>query len=250
MPAAMTKRTAELTHPDRGKPARRATRTRVVLVDDHAMLRDGLRTLLNAEEDIVVVGDAGNGRDALELIQRLQPDVVVMDVLMPELNGIDTTHRLQRSCPEAKVIMLSVVATMEHVSRAIRSGARGYLLKESAGEDLVDAIRAVRGGQRYLSVTINDLLISHYLDGDAATAADSPLSALSPRERETLQLVVEGKSSSEIAEILSLSPKTVETYRSRLMRKLAIQDLPGLVRFAIQHGITSLDPPSRPPAGS
>ncbi len=246
----MSKRTAELTHPDSGKAARRATRTRVVLVDDHAMLRDGLRTLLNAQEDMKVIGDAANGRDALELIQRLQPDVVVMDVIMPELNGIDTTYRLKHSCPEVKVLMLSVVATLEHVSRAIRSGARGYLLKESAGEELVDAIRAVQDGQRYLSVTVNDLLINHYLEGEASTGADSPLSALSPRERETLQLVVEGKSSSDIAEILSLSPKTVETYRSRLMRKLAIQDLPGLVRFAIQHGITSLDPPSRPLAGT
>ncbi len=213
----------------------------VFLADDHAVVRDGLRFLLEAEHDIKVVGDAANGRDAVRRVAQLCPDVVVMDIAMPELNGIEAAREIGQVCPSAQVIILSMHSTTEHVFRALQAGARGYLLKESAGIEVVNAVRAVHADHRYLSQKISDGLVDDYMRQRQAAEAKSPLARLSPREREVLQLVVEGKSSAEIADILSLSLKTVETYRSRLMRKLGISDLPGLVKFAIQHGLTPLE---------
>jgi len=213
----------------------------VFLADDHAVVRDGLRFLLEAQPDIRVIGDAANGREAVCRVTRLCPDVVVMDIAMPELNGIEAAQKIARDCPSTRVIMLSMHSTTEHVFQALQAGARGYLLKESAGIEVVNAVRAVHAGHRYLSEKISDRLIDDYVRQRQATEAKSPLARLSPREREVLQFVVEGKSSAEIAAILSLSLKTVETYRSRLMHKLGISDLPGLVKFAIQHGLTPLE---------
>jgi len=213
----------------------------VFLADDHAVVRDGLRFLLEAEHDIKVVGDAANGRETVRQVARLCPDVVIMDIAMPELNGIEAARKIGQVCPSTQVIMLSVHSTTEHVFQALQAGARGYLLKESAGIEVVNAVRAVHADRRYLSQKISDRLVDDYVLQRQATEAKSPLARLSPREREVLQLVVEGKSSAEIADILSLSLKTVETYRSRLMRKLGISDLPGLVKFAIQHGLTPLE---------
>jgi len=212
----------------------------VFLADDHAVVRDGLRLLLETQPDIEVVGDAADGRDALAKIQQLCPDIVLLDIAMPELNGIDTAHQITQVCPVTKIIILSMHATTEHIFRALNAGARGYLLKESAGTEVVQAVRAVHNGQRYFSQKISDRLVDDYLLQRSATQVESPLARLTTREREILQLVVEGKSSAEIADILTLSQKTVETYRSRLMQKLAISDLPTLVKFAIQHGLTSL----------
>jgi len=213
---------------------------RVLLVDDHAVVRDGLRFLLEAGGNITVVGEAADGRQAVRQVQALLPDVVVMDIAMPELNGIEATEQIRQACPSTQVVILSMYATKEHILRALRAGANGYLLKESAGQEVVDAIRAVRAGRRYLSQSITETVIDDYVHERQAPPAQSPLERLSSREREILQLVVEGKSSTEIAEILYLSPKTVETYRSRLMRKLGLSDLPSLVKFAIQHGLTPL----------
>ena len=213
---------------------------RVFLADDHAVVRDGLRFLLEAQRDIKVVGDAADGRDAVRQVQQLCPDVVVMDIAMPELNGIEAARQISETCPSAQVVILSMHSTAEHIFQALQAGARGYLLKESAGIEVVNAVRAVHAGRRYLSQRISDKMIDDYVRQREAVAK-SPLARLSPREREILQLVVEGKSSAEIAAILSLSSKTVETYRSRLMRKLGISDLPGLVKFAIQHGLTPLE---------
>lgn len=210
----------------------------VVLADDHAIVRDGLRMILEAQGDITVVGDAADGRQAVRLIQQLRPDVAVIDIAMPELNGIEATHEIRQTCPETQVIILSMYGTAEHVFRALQAGAQGYLLKESAGMEVVEAVRAVHAGRRYLSRRISDTVIDDYLRQRQAAERKSPLERLTPREREILQLVVEGKSSAEIGDILSLSLKTVETYRSRLMQKLGIKDLPSLVKFAIQHGIT------------
>ena len=211
---------------------------RVLLADDHAVVRDGLRFLLEAGGNITVVGEAADGRQAVRQVQALLPDVVVMDIAMPELNGIEATEQIRQACPSTQVVILSMYATKEHILRALRAGAKGYLLKESAGQEVVDAIRAVRTGRRYLSQSIAETVIDDYVH--ERPPAQSPLERLSSREREILQLVVEGKSSTEIAEILYLSPKTVETYRSRLMRKLGLSDLPSLVKFAIQHGLTPL----------
>jgi len=214
---------------------------RVLLADDHAVVRDGLRLILEAQGDIAVTGDATDGREAVRLAQALQPDVIVIDIAMPLLNGIEATHQILQVCPDAQVVILSMHATSEHIYRALQAGAQGYLLKESAGQEVVEAVRAVYAGQRYLSQRIVGTVIEEYVQLRESGSSTSPLQRLTAREREILQLVVEGKSSAEIADILSLSTKTVETYRSRLMQKLDIHDLPGLVKFAIQHGLTSLE---------
>jgi DNA-binding NarL/FixJ family response regulator len=213
----------------------------VVLADDHAALRDGLGYLLNAQDDIMILGYAADGREAVALTSKLKPDVILMDITMPELNGIDATEQICYCCPSTHVVILSMHASSEHVARALLAGANGYLLKESAGAEVIDAVRSANEGRRYLSKKISDTLVNNYLIQLRSNMDDSPLSLLSSREREVLQLVVEGKSSVKIADLLSLSPKTVETYRSRLMRKLDIDNLPSLVKFAIQHGLIPLD---------
>jgi len=211
---------------------------RIVLADDHGVVRDGLRVLLEAQSDIQVVGDAANGREAMRVTQQLHPDVVVMDIAMPELNGIEATLQIHDVSPSTQVLVLSMHSTTEHIFRALQAGARGYLLKDSAGAEVVDAVRAVHAGRRYLSQKIASAVIDDYIS-DRQRA--SPLDSLSRRERQILQMVAEGKSSAEAAVILFLSPKTVDTYRSRMMQKLGIADVPSLVKFAIQHGVTQLD---------
>jgi DNA-binding NarL/FixJ family response regulator len=213
----------------------------VFLADDHAVVRDGLRALLEAQPDIRVIGDAADGREAVGQVARLGPDVAVIDIAMPELNGIEAAQGIGEVCPSTQIIILSMHSTTEHIFRALQAGARGYLLKESAGIEVVKAVRSVHAGHHYLSQKISDMLVDDYVRQRQAAEAKSPLARLSPREREVLQLVVEGKSSAEIADILSLSVKTVETYRSRLMLKLGISDVPGLVKFAVQHGLTPLE---------
>jgi DNA-binding NarL/FixJ family response regulator len=197
----------------------------VFLADDHAVIRDGLRYLLEAQPDIKVVGDAANGRQTLQLVGSLCPDVAILDIAMPEMNGIEATRRIRTDCPSTQVIILSIYSTEEHVSRALQAGARGYVLKESAGIEVVNAIRAVHSGHHYLSQKLSDQLIDDYLHQVKTSGEKGPL----------------GKSSAEIATDLSLSVKTVETYRSRIFQKLEIDDLPSLVKFAIQHGLTPLD---------
>lgn len=211
---------------------------RVLLADDHAVVRDGLRALLEAQEDIKVVGDAANGREVVRQVQQLHPDVVVMDIAMPEMNGVEATQQIHDVCPSAQVLILSMHSTTEHIFRALQAGARGYLLKDSAGSEVVDAVRVVHAGRRYLSHKIAATVVDDYIAEHHRT---SPLEGLSRRERQILQLVAEGKSSAEVAAILFLSPKTVDTYRSRMMTKLGINDLPSLVKFAIQYGVTQLD---------
>jgi DNA-binding NarL/FixJ family response regulator len=214
---------------------------KVFLADDHAVVRDGLRFMLEAQADIIVVGEAADGLQAVEQVRKLKPDVVVMDIAMPQLNGIEATRRILEEFPRTRVVILSVYSTAEHIYRALEAGARGYLLKESAGAEVVKAVRVVHAGRRYLCDKIADTMIDTYIVQREAAEAKSPLERLSIREREVLQLVVEGKSSKEIAGILHLSPKSIETYRSRLMQKLNVHDIPSLVKFAIQHGLTTLE---------
>ncbi|GAB4479332.1 MAG: response regulator transcription factor [Anaerolineae bacterium] len=213
----------------------------VLLADDHTVVREGLHLLLTMQPDIEVIGDAADGQAAVDLALAHCPDVAVLDIAMPVLNGIEAAARILSGCPGTAIVILSMHATRDHVLRALQAGVRGYLLKESAGEEVATAVRAVHAGGSYLSRKITDVVLDDYLAQQAAAAPPDPLARLSEREREVLQLVVEGRTSAEIGSLLALSPKTVETYRSRIMEKLGIGDLPALVRFAIQHGLISLD---------
>lgn len=208
----------------------------ILLADDHTIVRDGLRMILGSSGDAAVVGEAGNGREALAKARALRPDVIIMDIGMPELNGIEAARLIALEQPAARIIILSMHNTREHISRAFQAGVQGYILKESAGAEVVAAVRTIMRGHRYVGRGVEippGMRRSEYRD-----IPKSPLESLSQREREVLQLVVEGRTSVEIAEILSLSPKSVETYRSRLMVKLGIGNIPALVKFALLHGIT------------
>jgi DNA-binding NarL/FixJ family response regulator len=214
---------------------------RVYIADDHAVVRDGLRALLAVRPEISVVGDGASGRQAVGDLQVLHPDVVLMDISMPDMNGIEATRQILAVLPETRVIILSMLGTSEHVFQALRAGAQGYLLKDSAGREVVEAVLAVSAGKRYFSQPVADALIQGFPYGDEQAGEKSPLERLSPREREILQLVIDGKSSAEIGKLLSLSPKTVESYRGRLMQKLGISDLTGLIKFAFQNGLIALN---------
>jgi len=213
---------------------------RVVLADDHAIVREGLRALLDHQPDMQVVGTATNGHQAIQLVDECNPDVAVLDISMPELNGIEAIHRVLPRHPGLGVIVLSIHSTKPYVFRALKAGASGYLIKETAGLEVVEAVRAVHKGERYLSQHIEDLL-NNWEEKIDLTAETSPLDQLTRRESEVLQMVAEGKSSREIAEVLSISSKTVDSYRSRLMQKLEVEDVTGLVKFAIRHGVITLD---------
>lgn len=214
---------------------------RLFLADDHKVLRAGLRTLLENYSDFSVVGEADNGYEAMRIVCKLRPDVAVLDIAMPELNGIEAARQIHMECSQTQIIILSMYSSHQHIYQALKAGVRGYILKEAAADELVEAIRIVHAGQRYLSPKVADVLIEDYLDPCPKDWAIMPLEQLSERERTVLQLVVEGKSSIQIGELLALSPKTVDSYRSRLMQKLGITDLPSLVKFAIQQGIISLE---------
>ena len=207
--------------------------TSVFIADDHTLMREGLRSLLASKANISVAGVAENGFEAVREVLRLKPQVVLMDISMPGLNGLEATRQITERCPASKVIILSMHATIEHYHQAIRAGASGYLLKESATDEIVQAVRCARLGRRYISSS----LIARF---EYKPDIESPLDGLSRREREILQLVAENHCSSSIARILNISPKSVDTYRSRLMRKLSLRGTPDLVKFAIRHGLTSI----------
>lgn len=211
---------------------------RVFLADDHRILRDGLRLLLETQGDFVVAGEAENGRLAAQQIVELRPDLALMDISMPELNGIEATRLVKEKLPDMRIIVLSVHSDSEHIFRAFHAGASGYMLKESAGSELIEAIQTVLAGGRYISPKIAHVVLEDYI---RHRETHSPLEQLTQREREVLQLTVEGNPSVEIASRLGLSPKTVETYRSRIMEKLDVRDITELVRFAVKHGMISVD---------
>jgi DNA-binding NarL/FixJ family response regulator len=210
---------------------------KILIADDHGVVAEGLKHLIEAQADMQVVGTVGDGREAVRLAREAQPDVVLMDLSMPELNGADATRAILERDSRCRVIVLSMYAEREYVRRALKAGASGYVVKRSAAKEVVDAIRAVYAGQRYLSPRVADVMIDDYTAEDK----QDPLARLSAREREVLQLLAEGRTGAEIAARLALSQKTVETYRARLVEKLGIRDVAGLVKFAIQRGIVSLD---------
>jgi len=209
-------------------------RITVFIADDHALVREGLRSLLAAHANIEIVGMAANGRDAVREVQRLRPHVVLMDISMPVMGGIEATRQLAERCPLSKVVMLSAHATIEHCQQAVRAGAVGYVLKDCAAEDVAAAIQAVHVGRRFIC----EKLAGRF---QPRTDVDSPIESLSRREREVLQLVAEGHRSAKIASLISISRTSVDTYRSRLMQKLGLRGLSDLVKFAIRNGLTSAE---------
>jgi DNA-binding NarL/FixJ family response regulator len=218
----------------------RAKPIRVLLADDHDLFRAGIRSLLQTLDGIEIVAEASNGREALSLCKVDRPDVVLMDIIMPELNGLDATARLAAILPQTRTIILSMNANDEYILQALRCGAAGYLLKNTSPSELEQAIRAVAGGETYLGPAISKHVIAAYLQRDGGETI-GPLERLTPRQREVLQLVAEGDTTKEIARKLSLSVKTVEMHRSHLMAALDIHDIAGLVRYAIRIGLISPD---------
>jgi DNA-binding NarL/FixJ family response regulator len=210
---------------------------RILLVDDHDLMRAGLRALIEEIKGIEVAGEASHGRDALHLVEELRPDVVLMDITMPELNGLDATARLVARFPNVRVIILSVKDSEEHVLQALRAGASGYLLKNISPPEMERAIREVARGETHITPAIAMHRVTSLRNGNRTTS----LERLTPRQREVLQLVAEGNTSKTIARKLGISAKTVETYRSELMDVLEIHDTAGLVRFAIRLGVISPD---------
>lgn len=209
----------------------------VFLADDHALLREGLKVLLEMQPDLEVIGEASDGLETVRQVTRLKPSVALLDIGMPELNGIEATRQIRESCPGTRIVILSMHSSANHIARAFKAGARGYLLKDTVGAEVARAVRAVHAGRRYLSQKIADVVLDDFLLEEEQKAEQGPLALLSPRERQILPLVAEGKTSVQIAEGLFLSPKTVDTYRSRLMEKLGVKDRTALIRLAIRHGL-------------
>jgi DNA-binding NarL/FixJ family response regulator len=212
----------------------------IVLADDHRILRSGLRNLFDQQKDMKIVGEADDGRKAVEMVRELSPNVVVMDITMPELNGVEATRQISNDSPGSRVIALSAHSDHRFVSEALKAGAAGYLPKAAPFEELASAVRAVAAGKVYLSPRVANAVIEDYVRGgspDKSTAFTS----LSPREREVLQLIAEGLATKEVARRLHVSVKTIETHRARIMEKLNLDSVAELTKYAIREGLTSLD---------
>lgn len=214
-------------------------RTRVLLADDHTLVRAGIRALLETIAGVEVVAEADDGHATLKLIEKHQPDVALLDISMPGLNGLEVMRRVASQSPRTRIIVLSMYADATYVRQALAAGAAGYLLKGGSVMELPLALEAVTKGDTYLTAKISAQVVEGFLQGDKADR--DPLAALTPRQREILQLLAEGRSNREIARLLEVSVKTVETHRARLMSALDIRDLPGLIRYAIRHGLISAE---------
>jgi DNA-binding NarL/FixJ family response regulator len=204
----------------------------ILLADDHAVVRQGFKMILAAQADMEIVGEAGNGREALDLAGQLQPDVIVMDVAMPELNGIEATRRIADVSPRSRVLALSMHKDSVYVREILRAGARGYLLKDSIASDLLAAVRAIARGEGYLSPGVSDAVLNDY-----RRHVTDPIDLLSSREREVLQMIAEGKTNKDIATVLNLSVYTVDAHRGHIMEKLNLHSVTDLVRFAVRCGL-------------
>jgi len=217
---------------------REPKRARVVLAEDHTMVRSGVRALLEGAR-LEVVGEAADGREAIRLAASLRPDLIVLDVAMPLMNGIEAAREIRGADGKVGIIVLSMHGDRAYVTEALRAGASGYVLKSAAFSELLKAVDEVLAGRIYLAPSVSRTALDDYVRRVRDEIAPSEIERLSARERQVLQLIVDGKTSGEVAALLALSPKSVDTYRSRIMRKLGIGDLPGLVKFAIRHGLTS-----------
>lgn len=212
---------------------------RIVLADDHTVIRAGLRRILEANPEFSVVGEASNGREAVALVEALKPDVIVMDVGMPVLNGNEAAAQIHDRLPSTAIVMLSMHSDETYVLRALRSGARAYLLKDAAESDLLQAIQAVMDGKSYFSPAVSKVLLQDYMRKLQRTGAEDSYDLLSLREREVLQLVAEGKSTKEVAGLLNLSEYTVETHRANVMKKLGLHGLAEMILYAVRKGLIS-----------
>jgi len=213
---------------------------KILLADDHKIVRDGLKSLIRKEVSMEVVGEADNGRKAVQLARDLEPEIIIMDISMPDLNGVEATRQILADSPDIKIIALSMHSDKRYVKGVLSAGASGYLLKDSAFEELVEAIRTVDTGRFYLSAGIVGVVVKDYV-GSQANKDTLTSDILSAREREVLQLLAEGKRTKEIASDLHVSVKTIETHRQNIMQKLDIYTIAGLTRYAIREGLTSLD---------
>lgn len=214
---------------------------KVILADDHTILRSGLRLILNQERDIEVIGEAEDGRECLIMVEELLPDIVLMDITMPSLNGLEATRQIKKRFPEVDILMLTVHDTEEYVYQVFCAGASGYLLKKTAHQDLVSAIRSVYNGHFFISPSISKNVIKEYIAKAGKSHRDDGFERLTEREREILQLIAEGKANKEISDMLNISMKTVEVHRAHLMEKLDIHNTANLTRYAIKKGIVGLD---------
>jgi two-component system response regulator NreC len=214
--------------------------TTIVLADDHHVVRQGLRTLLESETDFRVIGEAGDGLEAVQLVERLQPDVLVLDLMMPSLNGLEVTRQVGQRSPQTRVVILSMHSSEAYVMEALRHGAAGYVIKASSAADLIKAVREVAAGRHYLSPPLSEHAIEAYIQRAKEATLDK-YETLTTREREVLHLAAEGCNNREIAERLSISPYTAMTHRANLMRKLNLHSQTDLVRYALQRGIISVE---------
>ena len=214
--------------------------TTIVLADDHQVVRQGLQALLNAEPGYTIVGEAADGLKAVDLVERLAPDVLIVDLMMPGLNGLEVTRQVSQRAVRMRVVILSMHANEAYVLEALRNGAAAYVLKDSSAAELVHAVQEVTAGRRYLSPPLSERAIEAYLH-KAADAAEDPFEALTSREREVLQLAAEGCSNTEIGERLSISPRTAETHRANLLRKLGLHTQTDLIRYALRRGIIPME---------
>ena len=208
----------------------------IILADDHTIVRQGLRTLLESDPELRVTGEASDGLQAIGLVERLKPDVLVLDLMMPEMNGIEVARQIKSRSPQTRVVILSMYANEAYVLEALRAGALGYVLKDSHSSELLRAIHEAHAGQHYLSAPLSERAIEVYIQKTKEISQD-PFERLTPREREVLQLAAEGRSNAEIAEKLSLSGRTIEMHRSNLMHKLGLNTQTDLIRFALRKGI-------------
>lgn len=214
---------------------------RIMLADDHHMVRQGIRVLLEVEPDLHVVAEVADGLQAVDIAEIEQPDILIVDMMMPGLNGLDVIKQVVRRSPKTRIIILSMQTDEMYVLGALRNGADGYVLKDASAEHLVKAIHTVLDGKRYLSAPLTERMIDVYIENASLESADDPYESLTPREREVLHLAAESYTNPQIAERLSISPRTAENHRANIMRKLNIKNQTDLIRYAIKRGIISLD---------